>query len=62
MKTLATIIAAHAVLLLEVVGLVLVCVAFGLWFGAPAVCLTLGLAVLAKSFELDLTDPRSRRP
>lgn len=62
-KTVALLLARRAVvvLLLELAAVVLACVAFGLWFGAPSVCCVLAVACLVKAFELDLlSEPRSR--
>lgn len=54
MKTLAALVVANIVLLLEVAGVALVCVGLGLWLGRAAVCIAAGVAVLLKSVELDL--------
>lgn len=41
-------------LVLELASVVLVAVAFGLWWGAPAVLLVCAAALLVKSAELDV--------
>jgi hypothetical protein len=58
-KTLAVIVMANLVLLLELAGVVLVCVGLGLWLGGPAVCVAVGVAALVKSVELDVGRSKS---
>ena len=53
-KTLLALVVTNIVLLLELAGVALIATALGLWFGAPAVRLVVGVAALVKSIEFDL--------
>jgi hypothetical protein len=53
-KTLLVFLMAARVLLLEIAAITLISTGFGLWFGTPAVLVTLGVAALVKAFELDM--------
>lgn len=57
-KTLAALVGANVVLLLEVAGVVLIMCGLGMLLGPAAVCIGTGVAVLGKSVELDVTRKR----
>lgn len=45
---------------LELIAVVLIAIAFGIWWGAPAVLLVIAVALLVKSTELDLRQTATR--